>query len=100
MNPPSGLRQIHLPDGSRSVQSPWVWRGFVFMSLIAFGLCISFVSGGLTVLAIAWAIIAAGWLAIGMWLWRKHVVDDDEAWAALTPRQRAAQASARRAKRR
>jgi hypothetical protein len=68
-----------LPDGSKSVQSVWVWRGFFFMSLIALGLCISFASTGLTVFAAAWGVIAAGWFAISMWLWRKHVRDDDEA---------------------
>jgi hypothetical protein len=68
-----------LPDGSRSVQSPWVWRGFVFMAFIALGLSISFIGVGAFLYAIAWAVIAVGWFAVGMWLWRKHVRDDDEA---------------------
>ena len=71
--------RLRLPDGSRSVQSPWVWRGFLFMSLIALGLCITFVSGGETFYTAAWAIITAGWFGISMWLWRRHVLDDDEA---------------------
>ena len=75
---PSGGRLFRLPDGSRSVQSPWVWRGFLFMSLIAFGLCLTFASGRQLFFAVAWGVITAGWFTISMWLWRKHVRDDDE----------------------
>jgi len=75
-----------LPDGSRSVQSVWVWRGFFFMSLIALGLFISFQSQGLHFYAAAWGVIAAGWFATSMWLWRRHVHDDDEAYAAIKAR--------------
>jgi hypothetical protein len=82
MDPGSRSALMRLPDGSRSVQSPWVWRGFVFMSFIAFGLCFSFAVGGHAFYAAAWAVITAGWFSIGMWLWRKHVRDDDEAWQA------------------
>jgi hypothetical protein len=71
-----------LPDGSRSVGSPWVWRGFVFMSLIALGLGLSFAARGWTLYAVAWAAIALGWFAVGMWLWRRHVVDDNQQWQA------------------
>jgi hypothetical protein len=78
-------RQTHtiwrLPDGSRSVQSPWVWRGFAFLSFIAFGLCLVFAVGGRMFYAVAWAIITVGWFSISMWLWRKHVRDDDEMYA-------------------
>jgi hypothetical protein len=73
---------LRLPDGSRSVESVWVWRAFFFMSLIALGLCISFVSGGELFFATAWGVIAAGWFAVSMWLWRKHLRDDDAAWQA------------------
>ncbi len=73
---------LRMPDGSRSVQSPWVWRGFFFMSLVAFGLCLTFLSGGLTFYAASWGVITAGWFAISMWLWRRHVRDDDAAWQA------------------
>lgn len=73
---------VRLPDGTRSVQSVWVWRGLFFMSLIAAGLALSFASTGLTFYAGAWSFIAAGWFAISMWLWRKHVQYDDAAWRA------------------
>ena len=67
------MTATRLPDGSRSVQSPWVWRGFLFMSLVAGGLFITFLSADKTFLAAAWGAITAGWFAISMWLWRRHV---------------------------
>ena len=73
-------KRFRLPDGSRSVQSPWVWRGFAFMSLVALGFCIIFAIGDEVLFAAAWGFITAGWFAIAMWLWRKHVVDDDLAY--------------------
>lgn len=79
-----------LPDGSRSAQSVWVWRGFLFMSLVAGGLTINFAQTGRASYAGAWAFITAGWLAISMWLWRRHVRWDDEQYAA---RQRATSAT-------
>ncbi len=70
----SSLRSVRLPDGTRSVQSPWVWRGLFLMSLIALGLCLTLVAGHHTVYAVCWGIVAAGWFAMSMWLWRRHVV--------------------------
>ncbi len=75
-----GHGRIRLPDGTRSVESLWVWRGFLFMAFIAFGLCLTFAVGGKPVLAAAWAVITVGWFATSMWLWRKHVRADDAAW--------------------
>jgi hypothetical protein len=72
------------------VQSVWVWRGFFFMSLMALGLVISFASEGLSFYAGAWGFIAAGWFGVSMWLWRKHVRDDDAAWQASPIRKGAA----------
>lgn len=71
-----------LPDGTKSVQSVWVWRGMFFMSLIALGLAISFISQDLKFYAVAWLVIAFGWFGVSMWLWRKHVRDDDAAYEA------------------
>ena len=71
-------RLMRLPDGSRSVQSPWVWRGFLFLSLIALGLFLSFATGHHVILATAWGLITIGWFCIAMWLWRKHLQDDNE----------------------
>lgn len=65
--------RFRLPDGSRSVGSPWVWRAFLFMSFIALGLCITFAVGRELFYATAWGVITAGWLGIAMWLWRKHL---------------------------
>jgi hypothetical protein len=82
MNTGQGGGRVRLPDGSRSVQSPWVWRGFLFMSLIALGLCLTFLAGHQVFYAGAWAVITAGWFAIAMWLWRRHVQFDDDEWRA------------------
>jgi hypothetical protein len=73
-------RRFRLPDGSRSVQSPWVWRGFAFMSIVAFGFALIFAVGHEYLYAACWAFITAGWFAISMWLWRKHIRDDDLAY--------------------
>jgi hypothetical protein len=71
--PASDEKRFRLPDGSRSIQSPWVWRGLFFMSLVALGLCLTFVAGQHFGVAAAWAVIAAGWFGFSMWLWRQHV---------------------------
>jgi hypothetical protein len=60
-----------VPD-SRSVRSVWVWRAFFMMSLVAIGVAIILLGNGATGFAIAWAVIACGWFAISMWLWRQH----------------------------
>ena len=58
--------------GSRSVQSVWVWRGFLLMSLVAVGIAIVLVGNGSDTFAALWGVIAAGWFGIAMWLWRMH----------------------------
>jgi hypothetical protein len=82
MNASQRIKAVRLPDGSRSVQSPWVWRGFFFLSLIGLGVCLSLLSGGDTGYAGAWAVITLGWFAISMWLWRKNTTYDDAEWEA------------------
>lgn len=57
---------------SASVRSVWVWRGFLLMSLVALGIALILAGNGATTFAILWGVIAAGWFAIGMWLWRMH----------------------------
>ena len=59
-------------EDSRSVRSVWVWRGFLMMSLVALGVVIILAGNGKTGYAIAWGVIAAGWFAVSMWLWRQH----------------------------
>jgi hypothetical protein len=76
--------RVRLPDGTRSVQSPWVWRGFLFMSLIALGLCLTLALGRRPMYAAAWAFVTVGWFSIAMWLWRKHLAED--ATAPMPPR--------------
>jgi hypothetical protein len=69
---PSEGKKFHLPDGTRSDQSPWVWRGLFFMSLVALGLCLTVLTGHHYTFAILWGIIAAGWFTFSMYLWRRH----------------------------
>ncbi|MBO0692090.1 MAG: hypothetical protein J2P58_04250 [Acidimicrobiaceae bacterium] len=64
---------FRLPDGSRSAQSPWVWRGMLLMSLVALGFCLSFAVGHRALLAAAWGVITLGWFGISMWLWKRHL---------------------------
>jgi hypothetical protein len=59
-------------EASRSVRSPWVWRAFLLMSLLAVGVVIILAGNGKTGFAVAWGVIAAGWLAVSLWLWRQH----------------------------
>lgn len=84
--PVQARAQLRLPDGSRSVQSPWVWRGFLFMSFIAFGLCLTLALNGHLLYAGAWAFVTAGWFAIAMWLWRKHLTHDQVPHESTTGR--------------
>jgi hypothetical protein len=85
-----GAGRIRLPDGSRSVQSVWVWRGFALMSFVALGFCLVFAVGHQTFYAVAWGFITVGWFSIAMWLWRRHLRWDDEEWRATQRRARGA----------
>ena len=85
--PPDNSR-FHLPDGSRSAQSPWVWRGFLFMSLIALGLSITFAAGAQPFYTVSWAVIATGWFTTAMWLWRKHLRWEDTQQKPVPARQK------------
>jgi O-antigen ligase len=57
---------------SRSVRSSWIWRGFLVLALVALGIAILLGTGHHTTFAVLWLVIAAGWFAISMWLWRMH----------------------------
>jgi hypothetical protein len=61
-------------EQSRSARSAWIWRGFLLMSLMALGIAIVLIGHGhrYQTFGILWGVIAAGWFAISMWLWRKH----------------------------
>ncbi len=69
---PSETGRWQLSPRSAQVQSPWAWRGFLFMALIALGLAIGFWSGGRDVFGAAWTVISGAWLAVAMRLWRRH----------------------------
>ena len=57
---------------SRSVRSGWIWRGFLMLTLLAVGVAIIMAGNHHAALAILWGVIAAGWFAVSMWLWRQH----------------------------
>lgn len=61
-------------DESRSVRSAWIWRGFLMMSILAIGISLVLFGNGhrYQTMAELWLVIAVGWFAISMWLWRKH----------------------------
>ena len=74
-------RRFRLPDGSRSVQSVWVWRGLLFMSLVAVGIAIGLFDSHNGTFGILWLVIGAGWFGMSMWLWRQHVKWDSDEYA-------------------
>lgn len=57
---------------SRSVRTGWIWRGFLVLSMFAVGIAITMQAYHHGSLAVLWLVIAAGWFAVSMWLWRKH----------------------------
>jgi hypothetical protein len=57
---------------SRSVRTGWIWRGFLMLTLFAIGIAIIMLTTHHSTLAILWLVIAAGWFATSMWLWRQH----------------------------
>lgn len=59
-------------SASRSVRSGWIWRGFFMLTLFAIGIAILTATEHHGTLAILWLVIAAGWFATSMWLWRQH----------------------------
>jgi hypothetical protein len=74
--------KVRLPDGSKSVQSVWVWRGFFFLSLIGLGFAISRFNVDQILYGWLWVVISLGWFGVSMYLWRQHVKWDDESYAA------------------
>ncbi len=50
------------------------------MSFVALGFCLIFAVGDQVFYAAAWGFITVGWFSIAMWLWRKHIRDDDLAY--------------------
>ena len=68
---PAPAKEWNLRD-SRSVRSGWVWRGFMMLALLAVGVAIIMVGNHHAALAAMWLVIAAGWFATSMWLWRQH----------------------------
>lgn len=57
---------------SRSVRTPWIWRGFLALAMLAVGVALILNGNHHGTLAVLWLVIAAGWTATALWLWRKH----------------------------
>jgi hypothetical protein len=57
---------------SWTVRSGWGWRAFFMMALVAIGVAIILAGNGAGTFGILWLVIAAGWFATSMWVWRKH----------------------------
>jgi hypothetical protein len=65
-------RRFRLAD-SPAVSSPWAWRAFFMMTLVALGFCINFAVQHYSILySGGWGVIAAGWFGFSMFLWRQH----------------------------
>lgn len=76
-HPPATLRPVKDDDrfsleDSRFVRTVWVWRAFFLLSLVAVGVAIIFFGNHESLDGILWLVIAAGWFAFAMGLWRKH----------------------------
>jgi hypothetical protein len=54
------------------VRTGWIWRGFLVLTLLAVGVAIIMEANHKATLAILWVVIAGGWFATAMWLWRLH----------------------------
>ena len=57
---------------SRSVRTPWIWRGFLMLALFGIGVAIILEGNHHGTFALLWLVISAGWFATSMWLWRQH----------------------------
>ena len=57
---------------SWTVRSGWGWRAFLVMALMFLGAAIILAGNHMGTLAILWVVIAVGWFATSMWLWRQH----------------------------
>lgn len=55
------------------VMSPWGWRILAVATMVALGLCVTFLLDGKTVFGVLWAIIAGAWGGFTWKLWRMHI---------------------------
>jgi len=56
-----------------AVTSPWGWRVLAVFTLLAIGLCITFLLDGHTFIGAMWVVIALGWGSFTLRLWRLHL---------------------------
>jgi hypothetical protein len=62
--------------------SPWGWRILAVFSMVALGLCITFIGDGHAGYATAWGAITVAWGTITVMLWRRHLAEDKARRAA------------------
>ncbi|MGC8626125.1 MAG: hypothetical protein ACP5VR_00985 [Acidimicrobiales bacterium] len=55
------------------VRSAWGWRAMAVFSLLALGLCITFLLDGRSGYGAAWAFITLAWGSFSALLWRRHL---------------------------
>jgi len=56
------------------VTTPWAWRAFFMMSLVALGFCINFAVQHYRLFYTAgWGVITVVWFSFSMYLWRQHI---------------------------
>jgi uncharacterized membrane protein len=69
---PAPQRRYRLVD-SPAITSPWAWRAFFMMTLVALGFCINFAVQHYSLFYSAgWGLITAVWFSFSMFLWRQH----------------------------
>jgi len=52
---------VELPPLGMAVASSWGWRIMAVVTMVAFGLCITFFLDGHTVFGVLWVVIAVAW---------------------------------------
>ncbi len=60
------------PEEPRPARFVWVWRGFFLIAAVAVAISAALLYNGAETFGIMWAVVAAGWAAIGVWLRGMH----------------------------
>jgi hypothetical protein len=53
--------------------SPWGWRILAVATMVALGLCLTFLLDGRAAFAATWAVVSAAWGGFTWKLWRTHL---------------------------
>lgn len=60
------------PEEPRPARFVWVWRGFLLIAVVAVAISAALLYNGAESFGIMWAVVAAGWAAIAVWLRGMH----------------------------